>query len=62
MSPYEQKILQAFKDLCAKNPNGDGASPAEVTKLLAERNQISPLDTVLDIADLMRELRNRGDL
>lgn len=58
MTSYEQNIVTAFKDLCKKN--GDGASPHEVTQELADRGQLSPMDTVIDIADQMKSLRNRG--
>lgn len=59
MTEYEKKIVQAFKDLCDKQ---GGASPAEVTTLLQEREELGALDTVIDIADQMKELRNRGYL
>ena len=57
MTDYEQHIVTAFQDLCKKN---GGASPAEVTHLMADRGQLSKLDTVIDVADLMRGLRDRG--
>lgn len=60
MTPYEKKIVRAFRDLCEKQKNG--ASPAEVTTLLAERFELSELDTVIDIADIMKSLRDRGYL
>lgn len=59
-TPYEQKIIDAFKALCAEQP--DGASPAEVTKRLRDRGEIAALDTVIDIADQMKTLRKRGEL
>lgn len=64
MTPYEQNVVQAFKDACEANKDSDnpGASPSEVTNLLAEREQLSKLDTVIDIADIMKGLRNRGHL
>lgn len=66
MSPYEEKIVKAFKDVCAKNKEAEGkevgASPTEVTNLMAERGELAQLDTVIDIADQMKELRNRGYL
>ena len=66
ISPYEQNVIQAFKDACAANKVKEGgepgASPDEVTKLLHERGQLSELDTVIDIADIMKGLRNRGRL
>lgn len=57
---YDEKIIACFKYMCKKN--GDGASPAEVTKEMAQRNWLSSLDTVLDIEKIMRRLRNRGRL
>ena len=64
MTEYETNIVRAFKDVCESNKGSEspGASPAEVMNLLADRGQISKLDTVIDIADIMRGLRNRGDL
>lgn len=58
-TPYEEKIIKTFRELCKKN---GGASPHEVTELLAQREQLSPLDTVIDVADLMKELRSKGEL
>lgn len=57
LSLYDARIVQVFKDLCAKN---GGASPAEVTHEMHSRGYLSDMDTVIDIADLMRGLRNRG--
>ena len=57
---YNDKIRVCFKHLCEKNPKG--ASPAEVTTEMVRREWLSPMDTVLDIADLMRDLRNQGAL
>ncbi len=64
MTEYESNIVQAFRDVCKSNKGTEspGASPAEVMNLIADREQISKLDTVIDIADIMRGLRNRGDL
>jgi hypothetical protein len=54
---YADKIRKAFKDICEMQ--GD-ASPIDVTNLLRERGQLSSVDTVIDIADIMRELREEG--
>ena len=64
MTEYESNIVQAFKDVCKTNKGSEcpGASPAEVMNLIADRRQISRLDSIIDIADIMRELRNRGEL
>jgi hypothetical protein len=59
---YDKKIIKAFKDASKANGPGEGASPTDVTTLLAERGELSPLDTVIDIADLMKELRDLGRL
>jgi hypothetical protein len=57
MTTYEKNIVTAFQDLCKLN---GGASPHEVTTELAKRGQLSELDTVIDIADQMKNLRGRG--
>lgn len=64
MTPYEQNIVKAFKDVCARNAKEgiEGASPTEVTHLLEDRKQLSKLDTVIDVERLMRGLRNTGYL
>jgi hypothetical protein len=58
---YDEKVIRCFKDAC-KNNGSNSASPADVTRLMAERKWLTSLDTVIDIADIMKELRNRGDL
>lgn len=55
--PYESKIITAFRDLCKAN---GGASPFEVMQELEKRSQLAELDSVIDIADLMKDLRGRG--
>lgn len=57
---YVDKIRVCFAHLCEKN--GDGASPAEVTEEMSRRGWLSPLDTVIDIKDIMQDLRNQGGL
>jgi hypothetical protein len=57
MTPYEKHIVKAFEDLCKEN---GGASPHEVTQEMAKRGQLASLDTVIDVADLMKELRDKG--
>lgn len=59
MTEYEYKIVNAFRTLCVKN---GGASPHEVTERLAERKELSDMDTVLDIEKIMKSLRERGAL
>lgn len=56
---YDQKIRTVFEHLCQKN---GGASPAEVTEEMAKRGWLSSTDTVIDIADQMKELRSQGML
>lgn len=63
VSKYEGYIIQAFQDAVAANKEKDGeagASPHDVTQLMAERGQLTELDTVIDITDLMKGLRDRG--
>ena len=57
-------IVKAFKAICIRNAaeGESGASPAEVTKYLAERNELADLDTVIDVEKIMRKLRERGQL
>ncbi len=66
MTPYEQNVVAAFKDACKTNSQREGkkvgASPADVTHLLADRKQISDMDTVLDIEEIMQKLRSWGRL
>lgn len=64
MTDYDANIVQAFKDVCKDNKDSDspGASPAEVTHMLADRGKLSKLDTVIDIEGIMQRLRNRGEL
>lgn len=59
LSPYNQKILEAFNAVSEAN-GGQGASAAEVTKYMADAGTISPRDTVIDIADLMDNLSKMG--
>lgn len=56
---YDEKIIKCFTELCKKN---GGASPSEVYLDMSSRGWLSSMDTVIDIADLMRELRDRGRL
>lgn len=57
MTTTESNILEVFRDLCKAN---GAASPADVLVALYDRGQLSQLDTVIDIADKMKEMRNRG--
>jgi hypothetical protein len=57
---YKFHIIQAFVDVCKTTHSG--ASPFEVMELLSKRNQLAKYDTVLDIADIMKELRKNGEL
>lgn len=56
---YGQKISMVFRDLAVEN---GGASPAEVTDEMHRRGWLSKLDTVIDIADQMKDLRSKGIL
>lgn len=59
MSNYEKAIVKAWSDLCELN---GGASPHEVCERLSKQGELAPMDTVIDVADQMRELRDRGYL
>jgi hypothetical protein len=52
---YDEKVIACFNHLAEKT--GEGASPAEVTEEMANRGWLSPLDTVIDIKDIMQRLR-----
>jgi hypothetical protein len=52
---YGNKIVYCFNTLC--DANGGAASPAEVAHLMKAKGWLSPLDTVIDIERLMKELR-----
>jgi hypothetical protein len=62
LTGYERYIVEAFKALCEENKKKgiEGASPDEVTKRMARRGELAALDTVLDIADIMKDLRGKG--
>lgn len=55
---YDEKVLEAFQAVCARDPDG-AASPSDVVKEMQTRGTLSPLDTVIDIADIMRRLLGR---
>lgn len=52
---YDQKVLEAFEAVCDRDLEG-AASPADVVKEMQARGTLSPMDTVIDIADIMRRL------
>jgi hypothetical protein len=52
---YDDKIIECFRAVCVRT--GEGASPDEVTQEMHDRKWLSPLDTVIDIADIMKRLR-----
>jgi len=55
MNTYDDKVLEAFEAVCKRN-KGKGASAAEVTEEMRARKTLSKLDTVIDIADIMKRL------
>lgn len=57
---YDDRVCAVFRIVCAEQ--GAGASPAEVAAELKKRGWLSELDSVIDVADIMRELRDRGRL
>lgn len=59
MTSYERKILNAWETINKSN-GGKGASAAEVTEQMSKDNTISELDTVIDIADIMKTMADRG--
>jgi hypothetical protein len=59
MTSYERKIMDAFEAISKAN-GGKGASAHEVTQYMSEHKTISELDTVIDIADCMQAMKDRG--
>jgi len=59
MTSYERKIMNAFEAVSKAN-NGKGASAFEVTQYMSENGTLSELDTVIDIADIMKTMGDRG--
>ena len=52
---YDDKVLEAFRAVCDRDPEG-AASPADVVKEMQARDTLSPLDTDIDIADIIMRL------
>lgn len=52
---YDQKVLDAFEAVCDRDLES-AASPADVVKEMQKRGTLSPADTVIDIADIMKRL------
>ncbi len=61
MTSYERKIMDAVQAINKAN-GGKGASAAEVTEFMLNRGTLSELDTVIDIADCMKAMHERGYL
>lgn len=59
MTNYERKIMDAFEAVSKAN-GGKGASADEVTKHMTNSGTISELDSVIDIADQMKAMKERG--
>jgi hypothetical protein len=56
---YQDKIRLSFRLACQKNGGPQkGASASDVTMVMRDKGWISPLDSVIDIADLMKEMGN----
>jgi hypothetical protein len=53
---YNEKVREAHAIACRKNGEGVGASAAETTQVMRDRGWLSELDTVIDIADILRDL------
>jgi hypothetical protein len=62
VTDYETKIQIAFLKVYAENKEKgiEGASAHEVTQEMVRAGTISSMDTVIDIADLMKEMAGRG--
>jgi hypothetical protein len=52
---YDDKVREAFEAVCDRDPES-AASPSDVVAEMQRRETLSPLDTVIDIADIMRRL------
>lgn len=59
MTSYERKIMNAFEAVSKAN-DGKGASATEVTEHMRNSGTISELDSVIDIADVMKAMHVRG--
>lgn len=55
MMTYDDKVLEAFKAASDRN-KGKGASAHEVTQEMLRRGTLAELDTVIDIADILKRL------
>lgn len=55
---YEEKVKFCFHAVCKRQPEL-GANAEEVAQEMRERGWLSPLDTVIDIADILREWLGR---
>lgn len=62
MTEYQKAILEAFFQVCEANKDKglEGASATEVCQQMHINESISPLDSVIDIADQMKEMAERG--
>lgn len=62
---YDDRVCAAFRIACANNAADGGtasASPGEVLIELKKHGWLGELDSVIDVADTMRDLRERGRL
>lgn len=56
---YRDKIRVCWNEASEANAKAGGepgASAADVTDLMSQKGWLSPMDTVIDIADIMREM------
>ena len=58
MKTYDDEVLEAFDAVCDRDLEG-AASPSDVVKEMQTRGTLSPLDTVIDIADIMKRLLSK---
>lgn len=52
---YDDKVREAFEAVCDRDLEG-AASPSDVVDEMRKLGTLSPLDTVIDVADVMRRL------
>lgn len=57
MTKYEDLVVRAFKSVC--EDTGCGASPSEVLDRLYDWN-VDVKNTVIDLVEVMKDLRSRG--
>ncbi len=59
LTRYESQVVESFKRICSSKGS---ASAAEVCEDMSRRHVLSSMDSTIDIADIMKSLRGRGEL